>query len=69
MTQIDLPASQVSGLTQAINILKSVPGIAKIEFNKSDIVRHKLVQRIVEAYEKYESKLQIKKKRKTDGDA
>ncbi len=64
MTQIDLPASQVSGLTQAINILKSVPGIAKIEFNKGDIVRHKLVQRIVEAYEKYESKLQIKKREK-----
>ncbi len=64
MTQIDLPASQVSGLVQAINVLKSVQGIAKIEFNKGDIVRHKLVQRIVEAYEKYENKLRTKKKEK-----
>ena len=51
MTQIDLPASQTSGLIQAIGILKNVEGIARVEFNKKDIVRHKLVQRIVEAYE------------------
>lgn len=56
MTQIDLPPSQTSGLIQAIRILKGVQGIGKVEFNKKDIVRHKLVQRIVEAYEKYDEK-------------
>lgn len=56
MTQIDLPASQTSGLVQAIKILKGVKGISFIELNKKDIVRHKLVTRIVEAYEKFEEK-------------
>jgi phosphate starvation-inducible PhoH-like protein len=46
-----LPVSQKSGLIDALQILKNVKGIARIEFDKSDIVRHKLVQRIVEAYE------------------
>ena len=54
ITQIDLPPSQQSGLIHALRILKNVPGIAQIEFGKKDIVRHKLVQRIVEAYEKEE---------------
>ena len=52
ITQIDLPPSQTSGLIHALKVLKKIPGIAQIEFNKKDIVRHKLVQRIVEAYEK-----------------
>ena len=52
ITQIDLPPSQTSGLVHAIRVLNKIPGIAQIEFNKKDIVRHKLVQRIVEAYEK-----------------
>ena len=56
MTQIDLPASQTSGLVQAISILKNVEGIARVEFGKKDIVRHKLVQCIVEAYEKHDEK-------------
>lgn len=56
MTQIDLPPTQTSGLIQAIRILKGIQGIGKVEFNKKDIVRHKLVQRIVEAYEKYDEK-------------
>jgi phosphate starvation-inducible PhoH-like protein len=51
-TQIDLPPSQKSGLIEAQRILKDIPGIAFIEMNKGDIVRHKLVTRIVEAYEK-----------------
>ena len=50
-TQIDLPASTRSGLIEASRILKDVPGIAFIEMNKKDIVRHKLVTKIVEAYE------------------
>lgn len=56
MTQIDLPSSQISGLVQAIKILKGVKGISFIELNKKDIVRHKLVTHIVEAYEKFEEK-------------
>lgn len=56
MTQIDLPSSQTSGLVQAVKILKGVKGISFIELNKKDIVRHKLVTRIVEAYEKFEEK-------------
>ena len=56
MTQIDLPASQKSGLVQAMHILKGVQGISFVELNKKDIVRHKLVTRIVEAYEKFEEK-------------
>ena len=56
MTQIDLPSSQTSGLVQAMKILKGVKGISFIELNKKDIVRHKLVTRIVEAYEKFEEK-------------
>lgn len=51
MTQIDLPQSQTSGLVQALRILKGVKGISFIELNKKDIVRHKLVTQIVEAYE------------------
>jgi len=56
MTQIDLPSSQTSGLVQALRILKGVKGISFIELNKKDIVRHKLVTRIVEAYEKFDEK-------------
>lgn len=51
-TQIDLPVSQKSGLIEAIRILHGIPGIAFIEMDKNDIVRHKLVTRIVEAYER-----------------
>ncbi|MDR0507327.1 MAG: PhoH family protein [Dysgonamonadaceae bacterium] len=57
ITQIDLPPSQVSGLVHAMRILKNIKGIAQIEFGKHDIVRHKLVQRIVEAYEKEKTKI------------
>ena len=54
MSQIDLPHNVTSGLVQAQRILKKIPGIATIEFDKRDIVRHRLVQRIVEAYDKYD---------------
>ena len=50
-TQIDLPHSVRSGLIEALSILKDVKGIGFIELTKKDIVRHKLVTRIVEAYE------------------
>ena len=54
MTQIDLPRSTSSGLAMALRVLKDVKGIGKVEFGKKDIVRHALVQRIVEAYEKFD---------------
>ena len=54
MTQIDLPRAQTSGLKQALKILKGVKGISVVELNKSDIVRHKLVERIVDAYDKFD---------------
>ena len=50
-TQIDLPRTVQSGLLQALRILKGVKGIGMIEYEKKDIVRHPLVQRIVDAYE------------------
>ncbi len=53
-TQIDLPRSVQSGLVQALHILRGVPGIGRVEFGKKDIVRHSLVQRIVEAYERHD---------------
>ncbi len=54
MTQIDLPNSQRSGLIEAMRILKNVKGISFVMLDKTDIVRHKLVTAIVEAYEKNE---------------
>ncbi len=59
MTQIDLPNTQRSGLLQAMCILKDLKGISFVELNRKDIVRHKLVTRIVEAYEAYEKKEKI----------
>ena len=54
MTQIDLPHEQKSGLKEALSLLGDIEGISVIEFNKKDIVRHKLVTRIVHAYEAYD---------------
>lgn len=64
VTQIDLPPSQQSGLIHSLQVLRNVKGIGRIEFNKKDIVRHKLVQRIVEAYEKSEEKNEQKQQLK-----
>ena len=55
LTQIDLPSSVRSGLSHAMHLLRDVKGIGIVELNKKDIVRHKLVTRIVEAYEKEKS--------------
>lgn len=54
MSQIDLPRNVTSGLVQAQRILRNIPGIATIEFDKHDIVRHRLVQKIVDAYDRFE---------------
>jgi phosphate starvation-inducible PhoH-like protein len=53
VTQIDLPRDQASGLIQVQNILSTIDGIAFIQFSHRDVVRHKLVQRIVEAYKQH----------------
>ena len=58
ITQIDLPRSVGSGLVQALRVLRDVEGIGKVEFGKKDIIRHALVQRIVEAYEREEQRRQ-----------
>jgi phosphate starvation-inducible PhoH-like protein len=55
MSQIDLPHNVTSGLVQSQRILRGIPGIAMIEFDRRDIVRHRLVQRIVEAYDKFDA--------------
>ena len=57
MTQIDLPHSQKSGLIEALKILEDIDDIAVIHLNEKDIVRHKLVTKIVEAYERKEKAL------------
>ena len=54
MTQIDLPHSQKSGLIEALHILNNVEGIGVVNLNQKDIVRHKLVTRIVNAYEEFD---------------
>ena len=58
MTQIDLPKGVRSGLREASQILKGIKGISFIEMNEKDIVRHKLVTRIVNAYNKYEAEIE-----------
>jgi len=53
-SQIDLPTKQKSGLMQALDILKGVPGIGFVEMSADDVVRHKLVKEIVQAYDKFD---------------
>lgn len=54
ITQIDLPSEKVSGLIAAEKILKGIEGLSFVYFSEKDVVRHKLVQKIVKAYEKFE---------------
>ncbi|HEY8550631.1 MAG TPA: PhoH family protein [Vicinamibacterales bacterium] len=53
VTQIDLPPGRVSGLIEALNVVRHIDGIAFIHFDDRDVVRHKLVQRIVQAYAEF----------------
>ena len=53
VTQIDRPREQASGLIQVQSILSAIDGIAFVHFTHQDVVRHKLVQRIVEAYKQH----------------
>lgn len=64
LTQKDLPVGTQSGLDSALKILKNIEDIGIIHFTNADVVRHPLVQRIVEAYEKYEQKSPVKKMKK-----
>ena len=52
MTQIDLPDKVRSGLIDALHVLQGVEGIAQVRLTEKDVVRHRLVQQIVKAYEK-----------------
>lgn len=61
ITQLDLPRGKKSGLITIRNILKNIKGIEFVDFDKNDVVRHPLVQRIIDAYDEYE-------KRMKDGD-
>ena len=54
-SQKDLPAGQVSGLDVALKVLKNIDDIGICRFSNEDVVRHPLVQKIVKAYEEYES--------------
>ena len=56
ITQIDLPPGKLSGLIEAEKILNDIEGIKVIYFSEKDVVRHKLVQEIVRAYERYEKR-------------
>lgn len=58
ITQIDLPSGKDSGLKVVRNILKGIPGVEFVSLDKNDVVRHEVVQRIVQAYEGYEQKRQ-----------
>lgn len=65
MTQVDLPREQKSGLVEALRILNGIEGISIINLNQKDIVRHKLVTRIVNAYEAFD-KTKISKQQNND---
>lgn len=56
ITQIDLPDGKKSGLKTVLNILKDVDDISIIKFTQKDVVRHRLVQEIIKAYERYDEK-------------
>jgi phosphate starvation-inducible PhoH-like protein len=56
ITQIDLPADKTSGLKEAMRVLEGVEDIAICRFSAQDVVRHVLVQRIINAYEQFENK-------------
>jgi phosphate starvation-inducible PhoH-like protein len=53
ITQIDLPSKQVSGLVQARDILSNIKGVSFVYFDRSDVVRHRLVKDIIDAYDKF----------------
>jgi phosphate starvation-inducible PhoH-like protein len=67
ITQIDLPPGRPSGLVEALKVVRSVEGIAFIDFDERDVVRHRLVQQIVKAYEAYGSRGERRASPEADG--
>jgi phosphate starvation-inducible PhoH-like protein len=63
ITQVDLPAQSPSGLIEIQTVVKDVPGITFVYFDESDVVRHRLVQAIIKAYERYEGRRGNRRKR------
>jgi len=53
VTQIDLPSGRASGLIEAAQVLRDVPGVGIVRFSERDVVRHELVQKIILAYERH----------------
>jgi phosphate starvation-inducible PhoH-like protein len=53
VTQIDLPSGRMSGLVEALKVVRDIEGVATVYFDERDVVRHSLVQQIVKAYEAY----------------
>ena len=68
ITQIDLPAGKKSGLKSVLNILRDVKGVSTVYLSRYDIVRHPLVQRIIDAYDQYDEDQKKEKKEKKDHD-
>ncbi len=58
ITQIDLPRARQSGLLEVGRILRDIPGIEFHQFSGADVVRHPLVLKIIEAYERYQNPIQ-----------
>jgi phosphate starvation-inducible PhoH-like protein len=63
ITQVDLPANNPSGLIEIQSVVRDIPGISFVYFDESDVVRHRLVQEIIKAYERYEGKRASRRKR------
>ncbi|MBW9247664.1 MAG: phosphate starvation-inducible protein PhoH, partial [Acidithiobacillus ferriphilus] len=57
VTQVDLPRGQLSGLVQVMDVLGDMPGVDMVFFESADVVRHPLVARIVEAYDRFGAKI------------
>lgn len=66
MTQIDLPHQQKSGLKEALSILNGIDGIGVVKLGQKDIVRHKLVTRIVDAYDAYDKHMEEERKKRKE---
>ncbi len=66
LTQTDLPAGKKSGLSVAVQILRSIEGIGIHEFSERDVVRHRLVQKIIMAYDKYDREKKVKENERRD---
>jgi phosphate starvation-inducible PhoH-like protein len=62
VTQVDLPGHKLSGLVEVQGVLKDIPGIAFVHFDNSDVVRHELVQKIIQAYAKFKEEREARRK-------